>query len=171
MCALVRLIPAALLGVALGAAPAAEAPAVPSQREGKAGPSDPGKGAPAVKLDLAAYERIRAEKFSWGWIRWLMNDKIDPKAGLTMGLVYLEPNKSNPLHVHPNAEEVLHVLSGSCEHRVGLRSVKLRAGDTLRIPQGTPHQARTGNEPCLVLVIYNTGNRQMVLVPEDKPKR
>jgi quercetin dioxygenase-like cupin family protein len=159
MRALVCLTPAFLLGLTVAAAQAAEAPAGPE------------KPAPAVTLDLSAYEKMPVEKFSWGWIRWLMNTKIDPKAEMTMGLVYLGPRQSNPLHVHPNAVEVLHVLSGSCEHRVGERYVKLRAGDTLRIPQGTPHQARTGNEPCLVLVVYNTGTRQMVVVPESRPGR
>jgi mannose-6-phosphate isomerase-like protein (cupin superfamily) len=45
--------------------------------------------------------------------------------------------------------------------------VILKAGDTLRIPAGMPHQAKAiGSEPLKSLVVYNTGNRQFTLVKE-----
>ena len=117
-----------------------------------------------ARLGLSTYEKIPAQKFAWGWIRWLMNDQIDPKSELTLGIVYLESKQANPLHVHPNSAEVIHVLSGSSEHFSEEKWTKLQAGDTLRIPQGAPHMARTQDEPCLVMVVYNTGKRQMVPV-------
>jgi len=121
-----------------------------------------------LKFDLAPYEKIPAVKFPWGWIRWVMNAEIDPQSELTVGIVYVEPNQSNPLHIHPNSAEVLHVLAGVCEHQTGKRWDKLRAGDTIRIPQNAPHHACTRESPCLSMIIYNTGKRLMIPVIDDK---
>jgi len=73
---------------------------------------------------------------------------------------------SNPLHVHPNSAEYLHVLEGSCEHRIGDRRVTVKAGDTLRIAQSVKHQARTKDECCRAVIVYNTGKRRMAPVTE-----
>lgn len=121
---------------------------------------------PPAQVGLQPYEKIQPQKFPWGWIRWLMNAQLDPAAEMTLGIVRIEPNQSNPLHIHPNSAEYLHVLPGSCRHRLGDRWLAMKAGDTLRIPQGVPHMARTTDEPCLVMVVYNTGTRQMILVTE-----
>jgi quercetin dioxygenase-like cupin family protein len=115
---------------------------------------------------LQTYDKVQAETFPWGWIRWLMNGKIDPHAEMTLGLVYLEPDQTNPLHIHPNSAEYLHVLSGSCEHRVGRRWATLKPGDTLRIPKGVPHQARTHDQSCRSLIVYDTPARIMIPVTE-----
>ena len=126
------------------------------------------RAADPLKFDLAPYEKVPAVKFPWGWIRWLMNAEIDPQSELTIGIVFIEPNQSNPLHIHPNSAEVLHVLSGACEHQTGKRWDKLQAGNTIRIPQNVPHHACTHESPCLSLIVYNTGKRQMVPVAADK---
>lgn len=122
-----------------------------------------------LPFDLTAYEKVPAVKFPWGWIRWLMNAEIDPQSELTVGIVYVEPHQMNPLHIHPNSAEVMHVLSGACEHLTGKRWDKLKAGDTIRIPQNAPHRARTAEGPVLSMIIYNTGKRIMTPVAEDKP--
>lgn len=121
---------------------------------------------PGGKISLQAFDKVEPQKFPWGWIRWVMNDQIDPQAEMTLGIVHIEPRQSNPPHVHPNSAEYLHVLTGSCEHRVGTRWVSLKAGDTLRIPKGVAHAARTQEDPCRVIVVYDTGRRQMVLVDQ-----
>jgi quercetin dioxygenase-like cupin family protein len=120
-------------------------------------------------VSLQEFEKAKVQEFPWGWIRWLMNAQIDPKAEMTLGIVHVEPAQSNPLHVHPNSAEYLHMLSGSCEHRVGGRWMSLKAGDTLRIPRGVPHMARTKDKPFRALIVYDTGTRQMVPVSESKP--
>ncbi len=117
-----------------------------------------------AKLSLQSFDKIPPQEFPWGWIRWLMNSQLDPAAEMTLGIVHIEPNQTNPAHVHPNSAEYLHVLSGSCEHRVGDQWATLKIGDTLRIPKGVVHQARTKDKPCRVMVVYDTGTRQMVPV-------
>ena len=115
-----------------------------------------------------AFDEVEPLEFSWGWIRWLMSADADPKAEMTLGIVQIKPNQSNPLHMHPNCEECLHVLSGTLEHRLGNKWITLKTGDTLRIPRGVVHTARTGDDACRVMVVYDTGRRAMVHVTEAK---
>jgi quercetin dioxygenase-like cupin family protein len=117
-------------------------------------------------LSLRGLDDVPPEVYPWGSIRWLMNGKIDPAAEMTLGVVQIAANRANTVHRHPNSAEYLYVLEGTLEHRVGDRWTALKPGDTLRIPKGAVHGARTGAQPCRVLVVYDTGTRQMVPVAE-----
>ncbi len=136
----------------------------------QAGAKQSGKAPEAAGQSVAplvhGFKEAEEVKFSWGWIRWLMSTKIEPGAEMTFGIVHVEPNQRNPMHVHPNCEEILHVLSGSCEHLIGEKWLKLKAGDTVRIPRGVRHVARTRDEPMRAVITYSTGNRQMVTLKE-----
>jgi mannose-6-phosphate isomerase-like protein (cupin superfamily) len=102
-------------------------------------------------------------EYSWGWIRWVMNSEVDPAATQTLGVVEIRAGQRNPLHMHPNCEEVMYVTAGSCENIMGGKKTVMHAGDVVRIPAGVPHQAiNTGGEPLRSVVIYNTGTREMV---------
>src|SRR5262249_10250093 len=85
-------------------------------------------------------DQVPEEKAPWGSLRWLTSGKMDPGSGVTMGVVVLNVGQSNPLHVHTNSDEVVYVLSGKCEQKMGDETVILKPGDTLRIPVGVPHQ-------------------------------
>ncbi len=124
--------------------------------------------AEALKISVQEFDKVEVQEYPWGWIRWLMNSKLDPKSEMTFGIVYVKPNQSNPIHIHPNCEECLHVLAGSCEHLLGDKWIKLKKGDTLRIPLGVRHAARTGDESCRAVIVYNTGDRQFEPVGEGK---
>jgi mannose-6-phosphate isomerase-like protein (cupin superfamily) len=158
---LLALLPvAALLAAAVSAGDEKQPAAQPSAAA----------AAPAA-LRVQSYDTVAEEKTAWGTLRWLMNAKLDPAAGLTLGDVRTEPGKSNPLHVHGNCEEVIYIISGSCEHRVGKQTVILKAGDALRIPAGVPHAAKAlGKEPLRAIVVYNTGERQFTPVEEKIDK-
>ncbi len=116
-------------------------------------------------LTVQSFDRAAEEKTPWGSLRWLMTGKIDPQSHMTLGIAELNPGKSNPVHIHDNCEEVIYILSGSCEQRVGERTVLMKAGDTLHIPAGVPHTARAlGNEPMRSIVAYNAGDRHFKAV-------
>lgn len=119
---------------------------------------------PEMPMTLQRFDDVEALEFDWGWIRWLMNSKIDADAEMTFGLVYIKPNQVNPKHFHPNSAEYLHVIEGSCEHLVGDKWVTMKAGDTIRIPKNAPHRARTKDQACRCVIVYDTGDRQMVTV-------
>ncbi len=109
---------------------------------------------------------VELHEYPWGSIRWTMNSQLDANSKMTFGVVLIKPHQTNQLHLHPKADEILHVVEGSCEHRMGDKWVKMRTGDTIRIPHGIAHNARTGDEPCRVVVVYDTGQRVMVPVEE-----
>src|SRR6266542_1755146 len=56
--------------------------------------------------------QLPIEKNSWGTLQWLCNEKLMPGAAQTVGLATIYPGKRNPVHFHPNCEEVLYVISG-----------------------------------------------------------
>jgi quercetin dioxygenase-like cupin family protein len=120
---------------------------------------------------VQSFDKVTEEKAAWGSLRWLISAKLDPPSGITLGDVTINPGQSNPPHLHANSDEVIYVLSGTCEHRVGKETVILKAGDALRIPPGVPHSARAlGQQPMRAVVAYNTGQRQFTPVQEKNAK-
>ena len=114
-------------------------------------------------VSVQHFNGVQEVKYPWGWIRWLMNFKLDAGAQQTFGVVEINPGQRNSLHKHPNCEELLYVVSGSCEKIVGDKKVVLKAGDIVRIPMGVAHQAITlGNEPMRAVISYSSGDRQVV---------
>ena len=123
--------------------------------------------AKALTTMLQHFDKVEKEEHPWGWIRWLMNRKLDRKSRMTFGIVEVNAGQTNPLHVHPNCEEVIYVLSGSCEHRIGKQTVVLKTGDALRIPRGVPHTAKTSNKEAMrAVIVYSSGDRQFEVVEE-----
>ncbi|WP_342363854.1 cupin domain-containing protein [Terrarubrum flagellatum] len=97
----------------------------------------------------------------WGHLTWLIGAEKMPGAELTVGLVRIEPGKRNPLHSHPNCEEVLYVVSGACEHKLGDDMLNLSPGAAIRIPRGVPHWARcTSAEPLVAVISFSSGDRR-----------
>lgn len=131
-------------------------------------PADAPAGAREAKATVTEFARLKEQQYPWGWIRWTMNADIDPDAEMTFGVVYIKAGQANALHLHPNSAEYLHVVEGSCEHLVGSTWVKLKEGDTVRIPVNVHHRARTGAEPCRAVIVYNTGRREMVEIKEGQ---
>ena len=131
-------------------------------------PAGSNKESSDLGMTLKRFDDVEIQQFPWGWIRWTMNDQIDKDSKMTFGVVYIKSHQTNALHVHPKADEILHVVEGSCEHRMGDKWVKMESGDTIRIPHGVVHNARTADEPCRVVVVYDTGQRKMVPVEPDE---
>ena len=86
----------------------------------------------------------------------LIMDRADGAASEAF-YVILEPGEAPPLHVHEDAEQVFYVLEGEATMSVGrdqAETVKLRAGDFVRTPPGTPHAVRaTGTTRFVYLSI------------------
>jgi len=134
-------------------------------------PASGKKPGPPPKFDLAkmvqSFDKVNKEEHPWGWIRWMMNAQLDPKSEMTFGLVEINAGQRNPMHVHPNCEEHLYVLSGSCEHVLGTQKCTLKAGDVIRIPTGVPHYAMTTKkEGMKAVIVYSSGDRQFEVVLE-----
>jgi mannose-6-phosphate isomerase-like protein (cupin superfamily) len=112
---------------------------------------------------VAQWDSGTATGTSWGSVTWLVSGATTAGAEQTFGVVTINPGHANPLHLHPNCEEILYVVSGECEHRIGDDRVALGPGMAICIPRGTPHCARaTSTERLVVVVSFSSPDRQVV---------
>ncbi len=99
----------------------------------------------------------------WGELRWYTSAAMDNSRVMTTGVAILRPGKSNPVHYHPNCDEILTVVSGKIQHTMNEVSVEMGAGDTVSIPQGVLHNAtNTGDEDAILAICFNTAFRGAV---------
>jgi mannose-6-phosphate isomerase-like protein (cupin superfamily) len=111
------------------------------------------------------------EKFAWGTLTWVCNAKLSPGAKQTVGIATILPGQKNPVHFHPNCEEVLYMISGCGQHSFDGGVVALKAGMTIRIPAGVRHNlANTGAEPIKCLISFSSGDRRTVFLDEKPPR-
>lgn len=99
---------------------------------------------------------------SWGHLSWLHGAGSEPAPGVeqTFGVVTIHPGQRNPLHAHPNCEELLYVISGTCDHLLGEDRYQLVPGSVIRIPRDVPHWAKcTSDEPLRVVVSFSSPDR------------
>ncbi|HEY7036816.1 MAG TPA: cupin domain-containing protein [Thermomicrobiales bacterium] len=108
---------------------------------------------------------VPTQTFDWGAIKWFVTPTTTTGAGLTFGEVVLVPGKGHSRHNHPDAEEVLYVLSGEGQQVIDDgQPFPVRAGDTLYIPLGVYHSTlNTGWTPLRLLAIYNPGGPERAL--------
>ncbi len=112
--------------------------------------------------DIAA---LPTEAFEWGTLTWLCNAKLSPGALQTVGLCHIHPGCGNPVHYHPNCEEVLYMLAGAGRHSFDGEPIELRTGMTIRIPSGVKHNLmNTGDVPITCLIAFNSGSRETVFL-------
>jgi quercetin dioxygenase-like cupin family protein len=109
-----------------------------------------------------------AAVMSWGAVRWLVDGRQMPGAEQTLGVVEILPGQRNPLHRHPTCEELLYVLSGECEHKLGDDSFQLSPGMVIRIPRGVAHWARcTSEEPLVAVISFSSPDRETENLDDD----
>jgi len=103
--------------------------------------------------------------FEWGTLRWVCNGELSPGARQTVGVSETLPGRQNPLHYHPNCEEVLHVVSGECDHRYDDEWVHLGPGSTIVIPPGVRHHLiNRGPAPVVCVISFSSPDRQTVFL-------
>ncbi len=104
---------------------------------------------------------VEPARMDWGQISWLIGGETMPGAEQTFGIVTIEPGKRNPLHLHPNCEELLYVMRGEADHKLGEEMFEIKAGDVIRIPRGIPHWAKAkGDQPLVAVISFSAGDRR-----------
>ncbi len=125
-------------------------------------PSDP----PAQIVMLPA-SAVKAESPPWGKLEWFASRALGNSTTMTVGRATIRPGLANPVHWHPNCDEILHVVQGHIMHRVGDHEYEMHAGDTVTIPEGTLHNARNiGSEDAILDISFSSADR--VAIGEDK---
>jgi mannose-6-phosphate isomerase-like protein (cupin superfamily) len=104
--------------------------------------------------------RTRLAREVWGTMEWLADDAIRPGTGLSLARMTVRAGHVSPPHRHPDCTEVIHVLEGVVDQRIGDALVRLEAGATCRIPPGTSHaSAAIGPDDAVLIVAYSSGAR------------
>lgn len=105
----------------------------------------------------------KVEKTPWGQLTWKITGDAVPGTEMTFGTCEIKPGERNALHSHPDCEEILYVVSGACEHKLGDSTYKMEAGDAIRIPRNVRHWAKClGSETLLALIVFSSGQRTAV---------
>jgi len=117
------------------------------------------------KVTVTDARALPTQGLSWGSLTWLCNGELAPGAQQTFGLAQILPGQKNPLHYHPNCEEILHVLSGECDHSIDGDTVHLTPGMTIHVPAGVRHDlVNTGTEPVVCIISFSSPDRQTVFL-------
>ncbi|MBM4764877.1 dimethylsulfonioproprionate lyase family protein [Bacillus sp. B15-48] len=77
-------------------------------------------------------------------VQGITTERVD-QGNMTMVKYSFEPNKTFPLHRHPE-EQVVVVLKGSCTMRAGDKSYELKVGDIAFNPSMESHGITSGSE-------------------------
>jgi quercetin dioxygenase-like cupin family protein len=80
--------------------------------------------------------------------------------------VDFEPGYVAPMHTHPG-EEIIYVIEGTLEYEIGGKVTRVKAGDVLFVPAGTPHTARnigSTNAAELATYVVEKGKPLLALV-------
>jgi quercetin dioxygenase-like cupin family protein len=99
---------------------------------------------------------------AWGGLTWYANAAQGNSDHMTVGKCIIKPGKQNPLHSHPNCDEVLVVQQGTIMHSIeNGQEVKLGPGDVITLPAGLPHNARNISEVDAILAIaFSSAERE-----------
>ncbi|HEU5025003.1 MAG TPA: cupin domain-containing protein [Spirillospora sp.] len=103
--------------------------------------------------------------FDWGSIKWFVTPSAVDGAGSTLGEVIVNPGKGHARHNHPNAEEVIYVVSGEAEQMVDDGApFTIREGDAVHIPKGAWHSTYNATwRPLRLIVTYTPGGEEKAL--------
>ncbi|MET3292385.1 UNVERIFIED_CONTAM: oxalate decarboxylase/phosphoglucose isomerase-like protein (cupin superfamily) [Brevibacillus sp. OAP136] len=117
-------------------------------------------------------KEIPTHTFNWGLIKWFVTPEQTPGAKVTCGEVILLPEEGHDRHNHPDAEEILYILSGEGVQMIGDEEpFPVKAGDMIYIPTGVYHSTHnTGWEPLRLLAFYNPGGAEkgLTTLPDFK---
>ena len=99
------------------------------------------------------YEEITAYTTKDGsTIRELMHPDVHGNRRQSLAEATVPPGKSTTIHRHRWSEEIYYFLDGEGVMRLGEERLSVRAGDTVCIPKGVPHQLEnTGLAPLRVI--------------------
>ncbi len=108
---------------------------------------------------------VETLRFDWGKVKILSEPAVTGAGRFSFGMVVLEPGKGHDRHNHPDADEIIFVMSGEGDQMIDdAPPVRVRSGASIYIPQGVYHSTinRTW-EPLRLLVVYSPPGSERLL--------
>lgn len=108
---------------------------------------------------------VETLSFEWGNIKLLSCPDCAGGETMTFGMVVLQPGKGHSRHNHPDADEILFIISGEGEQMLEDQpAVSIRPGASIYVPRGVFHSTlNTGWEPLRFVVVYAPAGPEAVL--------
>ncbi|ADB14769.1 Cupin 2 conserved barrel domain protein [Pirellula staleyi DSM 6068] len=92
------------------------------------------------------------EHLPWGPHEWLCRPDLVEAQLLQLVRVNMPPGQGHAFHRHPTMEEIIYVVSGTCEQWVDQERKILRVGDVAHIPMDMVHGSYNVGDDTLVLL-------------------
>lgn len=99
----------------------------------------------------------------------LCSPQLTGSQGLSAVALFVEPGHCHARHNHPDAEQLIYVVSGTGVHAIeqadgSMRAEPLAAGSLVYIPKGAYHAtSNTGWEPLRVLAVFSPPGPEVFL--------
>lgn len=109
---------------------------------------------------------VPAFGFDWGRTTFTVSPEINDAVAISTAVAELNPGQGHARHNHPEAEEVIHVLSGTGEQMLEDEAGQpmMRAvgpGTTIYVPKGRYHATlNTGTGPLRIFVAFAPSGSQ-----------
>ncbi len=85
----------------------------------------------------------KAEEFS---DKFFVRKRLFETSDMNFNVYCIKPGQQNPLHRHPNSDEILYFVEGSGECVVGDSTYTVKPGDIVLAPKDAPHAIRNMHE-------------------------
>lgn len=111
-------------------------------------------------------DAVPAFGFDWGRTTFTVSPELTGAVAISTAVVALEPGQGHARHNHPEAEEVIRVLSGTGEQMVedaeGRPIIRaIGPGTTVYVPRGRFHSTMNrGQEPLRIFVAFSPSGSQ-----------
>ncbi len=114
------------------------------------------------EVQIKHADETKIEMMPWGRLLWKASRALGNSLTMTVGICEINPGQANPRHIHPNCDEILHVLQGTIAHSYGKDGeVVMSVGDVITVPPNVMHNARNIGEDIAVLAIsFSNAERQ-----------
>jgi oxalate decarboxylase/phosphoglucose isomerase-like protein (cupin superfamily) len=114
---------------------------------------------------LVSPGELTTMSFDWGSIKWFVTPYAIKDARSSLGEVIVNPGKGHARHNHPDADEVIYVISGEAQQMVDDgEPFAIKEGDAVHIPKGVWHSTyNTTWRPLRLIVTYTPGGEEKAL--------
>ncbi|MGE3803725.1 MAG: cupin domain-containing protein [Gemmataceae bacterium] len=107
-------------------------------------------------LRFVTEKEMKVEELPWGPHDWLCRPDLVEAEKLLLVRVHIPPGLGHAFHRHPEMEELIYVLDGTCEQWVDREQKILKAGDVAHIPMDMVHGSyNIGSETLHLLAILS----------------
>ncbi|MCA9835954.1 MAG: cupin domain-containing protein [Trueperaceae bacterium] len=117
------------------------------------------------RCKITRNEDVDQLRFDWGTLHFLSDENATGAKSFSFGHVELAVGKGHVRHNHPDADEIIYVMSGEGDQMLDDEpAVHVKKGDSIWIPKGIYHSTiNQGSEPMHLLVVYAPAGAEQVL--------